>query len=540
MDDILEEKDDIFSDYTSDDDTNDNLSDDDVLNDGDDILGLLDDEKNQNFYAKTSIDEEFSVSLSSNFSYSNKGLMMKFMPKSGNKGDKKGMKRKFIEQEIVATEATYYDGLDTLLNEMILPLFKNKYIDKKYYKQITSSIPKLVAFHEAFLDEMNAIYDDKENEEQQMNAVEIYNKLEKLMDILKISEKAKVEMRRLSKDKKILMIKEHDAKNKDDIDNKMEKLMDSLKMSENARVAMRALSKDKKLQMIQEYEFMNKPLSTKTKKTKKQSLAKVFNECIMKNKEEFVDIYIEFIKDYKAICDLFGKTFHKNDKLQEFLKQKRAENKPLSHFLILPVQRVPRYVLLLTELKKNTATFSEDYKDINDAVEMIKDITSEINEKKRKIENLAQCMQIQESLNGLPESIVSDDRVFVEQFVFIKKEIKHQRLFFLFNDIVIVANEKWKVKNILDIRTLEVRVLSENWKDNNTTNKKSKLVDFKLISCGIGSVDYVGKDINVINKFKKLVGKSRVNVMSGDLQEEMSQLGSLENELNRQALLYDD
>lgn len=46
---------------------------------------------------------------------------------------------------------------------------------------------------------------------------------------------------------------------------------------------------------------------------------------------------------------------------------------------------------------------------------------------------MSQCLQIQEALDGLKEPIVDaqEDRTFVEQFVFVKKDIKHQRLFFV-------------------------------------------------------------------------------------------------------------
>merc|ERR1719361_2883943 len=111
--------------------------------------------------------------------------------------------------------------------------------------------------------------------------------------------------------------------------------------------------------------------------------------------------------------DLFGSTFHGNVNLESFLKQKRRERKPLSGFLISPIQRVPRYILLLTDLRKhiNADDDPSDFKDINNAVTMMRNITHEINEKKKKIENLSQCLQIQESLDGLKEPIVSNDRV---------------------------------------------------------------------------------------------------------------------------------
>eukprot|EP01084_Bolivina_argentea_P059688 109021_1 len=282
--------------------------------------------------------------------------------------------RKCILQEIVSTEETYVQGLDTLLNDLIQPIFDYGCVDKIYYTQTRSSLPQIFDFHRGFLNKLNHVFDDPNNNE---------------------------------------------------------------------------------------------------------SLPSVFNKCIKQNKEEFIDKYVEFVNDYDNILDLFGKTFDGNLELEQFLAHKRKEGKPLSRFLILPVQRVPRYILLLTDLQKNTDITSGDYNDIRDAVEMIRDITQEINERKKKIENLSICLQIESGLNGLLEPIVNDDRSFIEEFIFIKQSIKHQRLFFLFSDMIIIANEKWKVKHILDIRTLEVKVMHMC-----TSNKlkRKQLVEFELIS----------------------------------------------------------
>ena len=170
------------------------------------------------------------------------------------------------------------------------------------------------------------------------------------------------------------------------------------------------------------------------------------------------------------------------------------------------MQRIPRYILLLSEYRKNTEESSADFENIENAVKMIHDIAEKINERKRKIENLSQCLQIQEELNGLKEPIVDDNRYFVEQFIFIKKEINHQRLFFLFNDIVIVANQKWNVKHILDVQTLEVKVAAQN--------DKKALPEFELLSIGIGSAMYIGQDIETINQFKELIAECRLNLIN--------------------------
>ena len=69
--------------------------------------------------------------------------------------------------------------------------------------------------------------------------------------------------------------------------------------------------------------------------------------------DKFVSMYTKFCEDYRGILAVFAK-YGKSRKLTKYLKQKRAERKPLTNHLILPIQRVTRYLLLLQELKKKT------------------------------------------------------------------------------------------------------------------------------------------------------------------------------------------
>ncbi len=66
-----------------------------------------------------------------------------------------------IENEIVKTEKNYCNGLHILLNELILPIFENKYVDIKYKSTLVSSIPSLIKFHDGFLTEMNTALNSK-------------------------------------------------------------------------------------------------------------------------------------------------------------------------------------------------------------------------------------------------------------------------------------------------------------------------------------------------------------------------------------------
>ncbi len=52
-----------------------------------------------------------------------------------------------LSEEIVSTEKTYYNAIKTLLNELIIAMFENKYIEQSYYNKIVSTIPKMIEFH---------------------------------------------------------------------------------------------------------------------------------------------------------------------------------------------------------------------------------------------------------------------------------------------------------------------------------------------------------------------------------------------------------
>ena len=54
----------------------------------------------------------------------------------------------------------------------------------------------------------------------------------------------------------------------------------------------------------------------------------------------------------------------------------------LGAYLIMPVQRVPRYVLLLTDLLQNTPGDSADYEPIKTAHELVKSFADFINANK--------------------------------------------------------------------------------------------------------------------------------------------------------------
>ena len=92
----------------------------------------------------------------------------------------------------------------------------------------------------------------------------------------------------------------------------------------------------------------------------------------------------------------------------------------------------------------------------------INEMVSAINTKQREIENLSQCLQVQESISGLNRNIVEKNRRFLAQFLFRKRDNQRGRQFFVFNDIVIVTNIKLKCKAMMEMKTIDIKRDNDN------------------------------------------------------------------------------
>ncbi|KAL6055009.1 Rho guanine nucleotide exchange factor (GEF) 17 [Balamuthia mandrillaris] len=107
---------------------------------------------------------------------------------------------------------------------------------------------------------------------------------------------------------------------------------------------------------------------------------------------DFVFLYSHYVDNYGNALDTLDRC-KKNPSFSTFLK--KCEAKPecnyqdLPSFLIMPVQRVPRYEMLLRDLIKKSTSGTESYRMLDSAYTRIRQVTREINERKRVSEQLA-------------------------------------------------------------------------------------------------------------------------------------------------------
>ncbi|CAH1757975.1 1539_t:CDS:2 [Entrophospora sp. SA101] len=155
---------------------------------------------------------------------------------------------------------------------------------------------------------------------------------------------------------------------------------------------------------------------------------------------------------------------------------------PFNSFISLPIQRIPRYRLLLEQLFNYTVESHPDYKSLKKCVEQISTIADEVNEKIRDAENQQRVLEIQTQVEGLPTNIIDPARRFIykgDLFKVMPKKpssstkpsyvsTKDVRVHFLFNDLLLFCIEfqgKLLYKGDINLKYAMVRALEEDAAD---------------------------------------------------------------------------
>lgn len=103
------------------------------------------------------------------------------------------------------------------------------------------------------------------------------------------------------------------------------------------------------------------------------------------------------------------------------MKKPEFKGLTLNAYLIMPVQRVPRYVMLLSDLLKSTPDTHTDFEPIKTALELVKGFADFINTNKAAAEN-------REKMESLRSKITDTDGTDLETLVRGRRVLKHGEL----------------------------------------------------------------------------------------------------------------
>ena len=146
---------------------------------------------------------------------------------------------------------------------------------------------------------------------------------------------------------------------------------------------------------------------------------------------------VNFMAAQRRIKELMSGSDARAKELRDFLLAcDMASKTSLSALLIMPIQRIPRYELLLRELVKREpgdALLQQLFEDIQS-------VATHVNDSIRERENRAYVMEIQNSFRP-PLALVAAHRLFMREGVLmlLRSHVRRQkaRYFFLFSDLLV-------------------------------------------------------------------------------------------------------
>lgn len=162
----------------------------------------------------------------------------------------------------------------------------------------------------------------------------------------------------------------------------------------------------------------------------------------------FFKAYVSYANTQEEGTKLALKIINENKLAEEIARSAKTQGvQPVNFLCILPVQRIPRYRLLLEQIEKNTPKNHADYPLIERALNEIKIVASLVNQKLGDQAANAKILEIQKSLwttlKAMPE-LLQPSRVFVREG-FVEKLKSNGSLsngyIFAFNDCIVLTKK---------------------------------------------------------------------------------------------------
>uniref|UniRef100_H9G582 FYVE, RhoGEF and PH domain containing 3 n=1 Tax=Anolis carolinensis TaxID=28377 RepID=H9G582_ANOCA len=185
----------------------------------------------------------------------------------------------------------------------------------------------------------------------------------------------------------------------------------------------------------------------------------------------FLKMYGEYVKNFDRAMDMVNTWMQRSspfkDVIQNIQKQDVCGNLTLQHHMLEPVQRIPRYELLLKDYLKKLPGESPDRKDAEKSLELISTAANHSNAAIRKMEKMHKLLEVYERLGG-EEDIVNPANELIKEGHIQKLSAKNgtaqDRYLFLFNSMVLycvpklrLIGQKFSVREKIDIAGLQVQ-----------------------------------------------------------------------------------
>ncbi|XP_071817824.1 FYVE, RhoGEF and PH domain-containing protein 6-like isoform X3 [Apostichopus japonicus] len=191
---------------------------------------------------------------------------------------------------------------------------------------------------------------------------------------------------------------------------------------------------------------------------------------ILKKISPFLRMYAEYISNFDKAMSQLNNWKTKVPKFSTALSnivqnEKRCNGLALEHHMLEPVQRIPRYELLLKEYLKKLPDDSQDKEDALKALEVISQAAEHSNNRMKVMEMIGNLFKLNARIDGM--DIIDPSRKLLKEGKLEKLTTRNDlqdRYIFLFNDMLLccgykkpkLSSKTYKLKEKLDVDGMHV------------------------------------------------------------------------------------
>ncbi|XP_043563979.1 FYVE, RhoGEF and PH domain-containing protein 3-like isoform X5 [Chiloscyllium plagiosum] len=197
---------------------------------------------------------------------------------------------------------------------------------------------------------------------------------------------------------------------------------------------------------------------------------------ILQKLAPFLKMYGEYVKNFDRAMDLVNSWTQRSSQfksiIQDIQKQDVCGNLTLQHHMLEPVQRIPRYEMLLKDYLKKLPEDSEDRNDAKKSLELISTAANHSNVAIRKMEKMHKLLEVYEKLGGEADIVNPANELIKEghiQKLSAKNGSAQDRYLFLFNNMVLycvpklrLMGQKFSVRERIDIAGMQVQEITKS------------------------------------------------------------------------------
>ncbi|XP_044856306.1 FYVE, RhoGEF and PH domain-containing protein 1 isoform X1 [Mauremys mutica] len=192
---------------------------------------------------------------------------------------------------------------------------------------------------------------------------------------------------------------------------------------------------------------------------------------ILQKLAPFLKMYGEYVKNFDRAMELVNTWMERSAHFKLIVHQIQMEeacgNLTLQHHMLEPVQRIPRYELLLKDYLQRLPPGAPDSRDAEKSLQLIATAAEHSNAAIRKMERMHSLLKVYELLGG-EEDIVSPTNELIKEGHILKLSAKNgttqDRYLILFNDRLLccvpklrLLGQKFGVRARIDVEGMEVK-----------------------------------------------------------------------------------